>query len=188
MLKIDDRQIAKESRKVSRLVFTCVLFFAAATAFFACYGAATENITSVKFSVSASVDWDNDCQGDGVQFTLRPLDDTGFLVRGNLLVNAKLWKQQGDNDSDNMTLIQEWEGIRVTKKDFDDYGAGIRLEFTNFVPSPPDNGILAVDAYSPDGRKFSFQESNVLLGYYNIRNINTTCNPTSGSSSCCPTK
>jgi hypothetical protein len=188
MLKIDDRQIAKQSRKASWLIFAFVSLFAVTATFSACVGGRTENITSVKFSVSASVEWDNDFQGDGVQFTLRPLDDTGFLVRDNLLINAKLWKQQGDNNTDNLTLIQEWEGISVTKKDFDQYGAGVRLEFTNYVPSQQDSGILAVEAFAPDGRKFSFQESNVRLGYYNILNIGTTCNPTAGSSSCCPTK
>lgn len=188
MFEIDRKQPANRSGYARWFILAvAVICTTISVTFFACDGAKTENITSVKYSISASVDWDKDQAADGVQFRIRPLDDYGLLVKDNMVVNAKIWKLLDENNSDNITLLQEWDGINITKKDFDQYGAVVRLEFTNYVPLAPDKGKLWVEAFVPDGRNFSFQESNILLGYYNILNT-TVCNPSSGSSSCCPTK
>jgi hypothetical protein len=53
----------------------------------------TTKIHAVKLLISASVNWDEDAEADGVQFLLIPTDADGWPVRSELTVSASLWSQ-----------------------------------------------------------------------------------------------
>ena len=137
-----------------------------------CTDAQAADINLVKLTISASVNWDKDPEADGVQFIIRPQDDSGLLIKDKCIINSRVWLQQDEEGKEKGKLIDEWHQFQVTRKDYDEYvGARIRLEYHGYVPLPPENGILWIEVITSDGRSFSFQEANVRLGYYNLPDI-----------------
>ena len=122
------------------------------------------DIEAVGFIVSGAVNWDDDPEPDGIQFVIRPQDVEGFMVKAEGSLNTKLWSQPDDFKEEKGELIQEWNDIHVTKKDYtEDLIARIRLEYDDYAPVPGERGILEVTLTIPDGRSFTFEESNIGL-------------------------
>lgn len=137
-----------------------------------CAGVQASDIKLVKLTIAASVNWDNDPEADGVQFRIRPQDVDGLLVPDSCVINARLWAQLDEDGKEKGELIQEWNKIQVSRKDYIEHvGARVRLEYTAYVPVPKDNGILWIEVITSDGRSFPFEEANVRLGYYNLPDI-----------------
>ena len=125
----------------------------------------TTKIHAVKMLLSASVNWDEDSEPDGVQFLLIPTDVDGWPVRGDMIVGASLWSQPSVFKREKGELIQEWKDLRITKRTYERYGeARIRLEYSGYVPQPSEYGILEVKVQTTDGRFFSFEEA-LRLGH-----------------------
>ena len=94
----------------------------------------TEDISIVKVSISASVNWDKDYEADGVQFVIRPQDADGFLIKDKCSINARLWLQNDVDGKEKGQLIQEWSQIKVSSGDYPDHvGARVRLEYKDYV-------------------------------------------------------
>lgn len=126
---------------------------------------ATSKIHKVKLLISASVNWDEDAESDGVQFLLVPEDSDGWPVRDELNISATLWAQPDVFKKEKGKLLQEWKDIRITKRTYERYGeARVRLEYSGYVPQPNEYGILQITAQTADGRVFSFEEA-IKLGY-----------------------
>jgi hypothetical protein len=122
-------------------------------------GKSETKIHSVKLIVSASVNWDEDNDADGVQFLLIPTDTDGWPIREELLVSASLWSQLDRFNRERGDLIQEWRDVRITKRTYERYGeARVCLEYSSYVPEPDEYGILDVTVQTEDGRSFSFEE------------------------------
>jgi hypothetical protein len=123
------------------------------------------DVTAIGFIVSASVNWDDDLEPDGVAFALRPQDADGFMVKAEGILNARLWSQPDRFAGEKGELIQEWNGIRVTRRDYDkgDLAARIRLEYADYKPALGECGILEVTFTLPGGKSFTFSESKISL-------------------------
>lgn len=143
--------------------FPVLACFAMAVLACSCAGTLTD-IEGVGFIVSGAVNWDDDPEPDGIQFVIRPQDVEGFMVKAEGSLNTKLWSQPDDFKEEKGELIQEWNDIHVTKKDYtEDLIARIRLEYDDYAPVPGERGILEVTLTIPDGRSFTFEESNIGL-------------------------
>ncbi|MBM3118511.1 MAG: hypothetical protein FJ006_03000 [Chloroflexi bacterium] len=123
------------------------------------------DVTAIGFIVSASVNWDDDPEPDGVAFALRPQDADGFMVKAEGNLSARLWSQPDRFVENKGELIQEWNDIRVTRRDYDkrDLAARIRLEYADYKPAPSECGILEVTFTLPGGKSFTFSESKISL-------------------------
>jgi len=138
------------------------------------------DIEAVDLIVSAATNWDDDLEPDGVQLIVSPQDDTGLVLKAEGSLNARLWSQPDASKEEKGKLIQEWSDIHITKKDYtEDLIARIRLEYNDYTPVLCERGILEVTLTLPDGRSFTFEESNISL------------NPSRGvggypPSGCCP--
>ena len=123
------------------------------------------DVTAIGFILSASVNWDDDPAPDGVAFALRPQDADGFMVKAEGNLSAKLWSQPDRFAEKKGELIQEWNGIHVTRRDYDkrDLAARIRLEYADYKPTRGEGGILEVIFTLPEGESFTFSESNISL-------------------------
>lgn len=123
------------------------------------------DVTAIGFIVLASVNWDDDPDPDGVAFALRPQNADGFMVEaeGNLI--ARLWSQPDRFAEKAGELIQEWNDIYVTRRDYSkrDLAARIRLDYADYKPAPGECGILEVIFTLPSGKGFTFSESNISL-------------------------
>jgi len=126
---------------------------------------APPDVTAIGFILSASVNWDDDLEPDGVAFALRPQDADGFMVKAEGNLNAKLWLQPDRFVEKKGELIQEWNGIHVTRRDYSkrDLAARIRLDYADYKPAPGERGILEVILTLPWGKSFTFSESNISL-------------------------
>ena len=124
------------------------------------------DIEALGIIISASVNWDDDPEPDGIQFAMRPQDADGFMVKAEGITNAKLWSQPDFSTAEKGRLIQEWNRP-ITKKDYTkDLIARIRLEYDGYIPRPGESGILELMFTTPDGKSFSFEETNIRLAYY----------------------
>jgi hypothetical protein len=123
------------------------------------------DVTAIGFIVSASVNWDDDPDPDGVAFALRPQDADGFMVKAEGNLSARLWLQPDHFAEKKGELIQEWNGIHVTRRDYSkkDLTARIRLEYADYKPALGESGILEVIFALPEGKNFTFSESNISL-------------------------
>jgi hypothetical protein len=123
------------------------------------------DVTAIGFIVSASVNWDDDLEPDGVAFALRPQDADGFMVKAEGSLGAKLWSQPDRFAEKKGELIQEWNNIHVTRRDYSkkDLAARIRLEYADYKPAPGECGILEVTFTLPGGKSFTFSESKISL-------------------------
>ena len=154
-----------------------LIFITTSLLFSGCAVSKSTDIHLVKCIISASVKWDEDYEPDGVQFVIRPLDSSGFLVKDDCIVNAALWIQQDKNKG---ALIQEWPNIKIDKKDYEgNYGARIYLEYTEYVPPPGENGILHAEVITSSGERFEFDQTNVKLRYRNLPGVQQ-------QAGCCP--
>ena len=145
------------------IAFPVLACFAMVVLACSCAGALTD-IEAVGFIVSGAVNWDDDPEPDGIQFVIRPQDVEGFMVKAEGSLNTKLWSQPDDFKEEKGELIQEWNDIHVKKKDYtEDLIARIRLEYDDYAPVPGERGILEVTLTIPDGRSFTFEESNMSL-------------------------
>ena len=148
--------------------------------FTGCIDSNEDNIADVKLIISASVNWDDDPEADGIQFIISPIDKDGFLIKDKCVINAKLWSEQDKDSLNKGTLIQVWEGIHVIPKDYTkELGARVSLEYNNYKPLPHENGMLQVEVTISDGRRFTFPETNVRMGYFNWAEVQR-------QAGCCP--
>lgn len=122
-------------------------------------------VTEIGFIMSASVNWDDDPEPDGIAFALRPQDTEGFMVEAEGNLNAKLWSQPNVFTENKGELIQEWNGMQVINRDYDkkDLAARIRLEYEDYMPALGEWGILEVIFVSPQGKNFTFTQNNISL-------------------------
>ena len=122
-------------------------------------------VTEIGFVVSALTNWDDDPEPDGVAFALRPQDAEGFMVAAEGSLSAKLWSQPDVFTENKGALIQEWNGMQVIKRDYDkkDLAARISLEYADYVPASGEYGILEVVFALPQGKSFTFAQSNISL-------------------------
>jgi len=129
-----------------------------------CVSTPTE-VTAIGFIILASVNWDDDPDPDGVAFALRPQDADGFMVKAEGNLSARLWLQPDHFAEKKGELIQEWNGIHVTRRDYSkkDLTARIRLEYADYKPALGESGILEVIFALPEGKNFTFSESNISL-------------------------
>jgi len=155
---------ALECREMERYILL-LTWFAVITFISSSCVSTPPDVTAIGFIVSASVNWDDDPAPDGVAFALRPQDADGFMVKAEGNLSAKLWSQPDRFAEKKGELIQEWNGIHVTRRDYDkrDLAARIRLEYADYEPAPGECGILEVIFTLPSGKSFTFSESNISL-------------------------
>ena len=123
------------------------------------------DVTAIGFIVAASVNWDDDPEPNGVAFAVRPQDADGFMVKAEGNLNARLWAQPDRGADKKGELIQEWNDIHVTRRDYGkkDLAARIRLEYADYKPALGEWGILEVIFTLPSGKSFTFSESKISL-------------------------
>jgi hypothetical protein len=155
---------ALECREMERYILL-LTWFAVITFISSSCVSTPPDVTAIGFIVSASVNWDDDPAPDGVAFALRPQDADGFMVKAEGNLSAKLWSQPDRFAEKKGELIQEWNGIHVTRRDYDkrDLAARIRLEYADYKPTLGECGILEVIFTLPGGKSFTFSESNISL-------------------------
>ena len=122
-------------------------------------------VTEIGFVVSASVNWDDDPEPDGVAFALRPQDAEGFMVEAEGSLSAKLWSQPDVFTENKGELIHEWNAMQVTRSDYSkkNLAATIRLEYEDYMPALGEWGILEVIFALPQGKNFTFTQNNISL-------------------------
>ena len=173
------RCLRVRERSIALLTLVCVAGTIVAPG--CAHNSVMTDIKSVDLIVSAVVNWDADPEPDGIQFIMRPQDDTGLVVRAEGILNAKLWSQPYTSRDKKSKLIEEWSNIQVTKKDYtEELGVRVHLEYSDYVPHPCENGILEVTLVTLDGKSFWFEEANIMLGYSNKKSGGTP------PSACCP--
>jgi len=174
-MTIRTAKLLKVPKLLLAMTLTSVLILSS-SAFYSCSSTQqTSGIHKVRLLISASVNWDEDVEADGVQFLLIPEDSDGWPVRGELTVNASLWSQPDIFKRGKGKLIQEWKDIRITKRTYEGYGeARVRLEYSGYVPQPNEYGILEIKVQTADGRVFSFEES-IKLGYSSTEQESPGC-------------
>ncbi len=96
-----------------------------------------------------------------LSFWLIPRDNSGLLVKVDGTINAKLSRMlyQGQPDEE-IRLIQEWDGIKITSEDFTLFGVEILLEHSERYS---DSGILEVTLILPDGTSLISEVRNIDL-------------------------
>ena len=146
------------------------------------------SVTSLDLILSASLDWDDDPDPDGLQFRIIPKDSNGFVVKAEGTVSAKLWSQQNTTTGEKGKLIQEWNNMRIAKRDYDkELTPTVRLEYGDYSPFPGEFGTLEVVMTTPDGKRFTHEVKDITLKYFaGIRVLpQPACSPQPGSG-CCP--
>jgi len=151
-------------RELSIALLTLVCFAVAVAGSSCTHDPMLTDIKSVDLIVSAATNWDDDPEPDGIQFVVRPQDADGFMVKAEGSLSARLWSQPDASKEEKGKLIQKWSDIHVTKKAYtEDLIARIRLEYNDYTPVLCERGILEVTLTLPDGRSFTFEESNISL-------------------------
>lgn len=136
---------------------------------------ATKVTTIGQVSISAA-NWDADPEVDGLSFWLQPKDAESNLVKTDGKISAKLWKLECTEMSQigcverkctkkEKDLIETWNDVAVTKKDYDIIRAVVKLEYKNYTPQGDDYEIGCVEVVftTPDGKSFISLDDYVIL-------------------------
>jgi len=117
-------------------------------------------ITHLKFKFATRENWDADAEVDGLVVRFQPRDKDEIPVTAPGTTSAELWETNSLGEK--KQLLQKWQGIQVTKEDYDSDGAKVRLEY-NFQPKAHQYAVLVVTFTTQEGNSFS-DESCTLMG------------------------
>jgi hypothetical protein len=122
-------------------------------------------VTLDLFGFTTAKNWDADPEIDGIEVEIWPKDAKDEVVRAPGTVSAKLWLQKSLFESEKGELVQTWSGISIKKEDYGFIGgAKVRLEYSGFVPTEEQWGILEVTFTTLDGNSFTAREKDIHLG------------------------
>jgi hypothetical protein len=127
--------------------------------------APTGVVTLDLFPFTMAESWDADPEIDGLEVEIYPKDAEDDRVRAEGTVSAELWLQKSLFESEKGDLVQTWSGISITEDDYGFIGgAKVRLEYSGFMPTEDQWGILEVTFTTLDGKSFTAREKDVHLG------------------------
>jgi hypothetical protein len=117
------------------------------------------------FGFPMAESWDADPEVDGIEVEIWPKDAENKVVSTPGTVSAKLWLQKSLFESEKGELVQTWSSISVKKEDYGFIGgAKVRLEYSGFVPTEEQWGIIEVTFTTLDGNSFTAREKDIHLG------------------------
>jgi hypothetical protein len=101
----------------------------------------------------------------GIQIVLRPLNQKGLLVDAEGTISATLWSQSSLTNEKKVNILQIWDDITITKKDYTKFlGARVYFPYSNYQPNRGEYATLVVTLTTISGKSITHELAGIEPG------------------------